>query len=134
MVVEGGRKTDFYVTPSCEVVPATGYRYMPRNAKYMSELKETMIIPSNPDGTYISFDRFDTPNPQKLQVPHDASIRGKFDTLQIIDDVRIPKGEWGVASWKEPITKDFPEYGQGGATQAITNHDILLDELEDLIH
>ena len=85
-------------------------------------------------GTYISFDRFDTPNTQKLQVPHDVSIRGKFNTLQIVDDIRIPKGKWGVARWKEPITKDFPEYGQGGATQAITNHDILLDELEDLIH
>ncbi len=131
---KGRRKTDFYVTPSGEAVPATGYRYMPRNAEYMSELKETMMIPSNTNGTYISFDRFDTPNPQKLQVPHDASIRGKFDTLQIIDDIRIPNGKWGTASWKEPITKDFPNFGQGGATQAITNHSIILDELEDLLH
>ena len=133
-VDKGGRKTDFYVTPSGEAVPATGYRYMSRNAEYMSELKETMMIPSNTNGTYISFDRFDTPNPQKLQVPHDASIRGKFDTLQIIDDIRIPNGKWGTASWKEPITKDFPNFGQGGATQAITNHSIILDELEDLLH
>ena len=68
-----------------------------------------------------------------LQVPHDASIRGSFDTLQIIDDIRIPKGVWGKASWLEPITKSYPEYGAGGATQAVTNQKIKLDSLIDLL-
>jgi hypothetical protein len=32
----------------------------------------------------------------------------------------------------EPITKDFPIYGAGGATQAITNKPIIIDKIEDL--
>lgn len=89
-------------------MPATGYRYMPAEASYMESLKNTMEIPANPSGTYITFDKFDVPTPGRLQVPHDASIRGSFDTLQIIDDIRVPNGKWGQASWLEPITKDFP--------------------------
>lgn len=100
-------KTDFYVKPNGEIVPATGYRYMPAEASYMESLKNTMEIPANPSGTYITFDKFDVPTPGRLQVPHDASIRGSFDTLQIIDDIRVPNGKWGQASWLEPITKDF---------------------------
>ncbi len=106
---------------------------MPRKAKYMSKLKKTMIIPSNEGGTYITFDRFDVPSPEKLQVPHDASIRGTFDTLQLADDLRIPYGKWGQADWLEPLTKDFQEYGEGGATQAVTNQRIVLDSLKDLL-
>jgi hypothetical protein len=126
-------KTDFYIKPSGDVIPSTGYRYMPSKAKYIDNLKTTMEIPENPAGTYITFDKFDVPNPGKLQVPHDASIRGSFDTLQIIDDIRIPNGKWGDASWLEPITKDFPKYGTGGATQAVTNSSIKLDTLQELL-
>jgi len=43
-----------------------------------------------------------------------------FVTLQIIDDIRVQNGKWGEAKWLEPITKDFPKYGPGGATQALT--------------
>jgi len=113
-------------------VPATGYRYMPAEASYMDSLKNTMEIPENPSGTYITFDKFDVPTPGRLQVPHDASIRGSFDTLQIIDDIRVPNGKWGQASWLEPITKDFPKYGPGGATQALTYQKIKLNSLKDL--
>lgn len=91
-------KTDFYVKPNGEIVPATGYRYMPAEASYMDSLKNTMEISANPSGTYITFDKFDVPTPGRLQVPHDASIRGSFDTLQIIDDIRVPNGKWGQAS------------------------------------
>ncbi|MGB8454720.1 MAG: hypothetical protein WCD89_20620 [Anaerocolumna sp.] len=132
-VLKSGGKVDFYVLPSGTAVPSTGYRYMSREANYIDNLKNTMEIPANPNGIYITFDKFDVPNPGKLQVPHDASIRGSFDTLQIIDDVRIPNGEWGVAEWLEPITKDYPIYGSGGATQAITNPKIILDSLTDLL-
>ena len=125
-------KTDFYVKPNGEIVPATGYRYMPAEASYMESLKNTMEIPANPSGTYITFDKFDVPTPGRLQVPHDASIRGSFDTLQIIDDIRVPNGKWGQASWLEPITKDFPKYGPGGATQALTYQKIKLNSLKDL--
>ena len=125
-------KTDFYVKPNGEIVPATGYRYMPAEASYMDSLKNTMEIPANPSGTYITFDKFDVPTPGRLQVPHDASIRGSFDTLQIIDDIRVPNGKWGQASWLEPITKDFPKYGSGGATQALTYQKIKLNSIKDL--
>ena len=125
-------KTDFYVKPNGEIVPATGYRYMPAEASYMESLKNTMEIPANPSGTYITFDKFDVPTPGRLQVPHDASIRGSFDTLQIIDDIRVPNGKWGQASWLEPITKDFPKYGPGGATQALTYQKIKLNSIKDL--
>lgn len=125
-------KTDFYVKPNGEIVPATGYRYMPAEASYMDSLKNTMEIPANPSDTYITFDKFDVPTPGRLQVPHDAAIRGSLDTLQIIDDIRIPNGKWGQASWLEPITKDFPKYGPGGATQALTYQKIKLNSLKDL--
>lgn len=59
-------KTDFYVKPNGEIVPATGYRYMPAEASYMESLKNTMEIPANPSGTYIIFDKFDVPTPGRL--------------------------------------------------------------------
>lgn len=42
----GKGKNNFYVTPSGDVVPSTGYRYMPRKASYMPSLKKTMEIPA----------------------------------------------------------------------------------------
>lgn len=105
---------------------------MPKDASYLDSLQNTMEIPANPNGTYITFDKFDVPAPSRLQVPHDASIRGSFDTLQIIDDIRVPNGKWGQASWLEPITKDFPKYGPGGATQAITYQKIKFNDLKNL--
>lgn len=49
-----------------------------------------------------------------------------------MDDVRVPKGNWGKANWDEPITKDFMKFGEGGATQAITNKPIKLDDITDI--
>jgi hypothetical protein len=80
----------------------------------------------------VLFDRFDTPQPRKLQVPHDASVRTSFDTLQLMDDLSVPKGLWGKADWLEPIVKDFPQFGEGGATQAITHLEIIIDEIKKL--
>ncbi|MHB8127234.1 MAG: RHS repeat-associated core domain-containing protein [Desulfitobacteriaceae bacterium] len=130
---EGGSKADFYVMPSGQAVPSTGYRYMSENAPYLDELSKTMVIPKNPNGTYFSFDKFDVASPGKLQVPHDASVRGSFDTLQIIDDLRVPNGNWGNANHLEPLTRDFPEFGPGGASQVITNQSIRLEELIKLM-
>ena len=131
-VVGAEVKADFYVKPDGELVPSTGYRYMPSDAKYIPELKVTKVIPSREAGTYFSFNKYDVANPGALQIPHDAVYRGTFDTLQIIDDVRVPYGEWGKARHLEPIVKDFPEYGLGGATQAITNKSIVLNEITKL--
>lgn len=118
-----------YVTPSGTAVPVTGYRYMSESAPYIDDLAKTKTIPANANGTYFSFNKYDVASPGKLQVPHDASVRGSFDTLQIIDDIRVPNGNWGKANYLEPLTKDFPEFGVGGATQAITNKQIILNDL-----
>ena len=125
-------KTDFYVLPSGEAVPATGYRYISESAPYIDDLTRTNTIPANADGTYFTFEKYDIASPSLLQVPHDASIRCSFDTLQIIDDIRIPYGNWGQASYLEPLTCDFPVFGVGGATQAITSKQIILNEMTKL--
>jgi len=124
----------FYVRTAGEVIPATGYRYVSSSAPYLDDLVRTGSIPANQKGTYVSFDRFDDPATAagKLQVPHDAAIRVEFDTLQIIDDVRVPHGQWGTASHLEPLTVDFARFGPGGATQAITNLPIQASEIVDL--
>ncbi len=91
-----------------------------------------MKIPENPNGTYFSFDNYNIANPEALQVPHDASVKVSFDTLQIIDDINIPYGKWGEALYLEPITKDFSEFGSGGATQVITHSEIVIDLITKL--
>ena len=63
---------------------------MSKDAPYLEEISRTRVIPANEKGTYVSFDKFDIPSPGKLQVPHDASVRASFDTLPLIDDLRIP--------------------------------------------
>ena len=95
-------------------------------------MKDTMTIPARADGTYFLFDNFDAANPGALQVPHDASVKVSFDTLQIIDDIEVPHGDWGKASYLEPITQDFPEFGAGGATQVITHSEIKIDNITSL--
>jgi len=95
-------------------------------------MKNTMTIPANSKGTYFSFNNYDVANPSALQVPHDASIKASFDTMQIIDDINIPYGNWGKASYLEPITKDFPQFGTGGATQVITNSNIKINAITKL--
>ena len=129
MFVKGGSKTDFYVTPSGDVVPATGYRYISENASYLDDMSKSMTIPANADGTYFSFNDYNIANPGALQVPHDASIKVSFDTLQIIDDISVPYGNWGKASYLEPLTTDFPQFGAGGATQVITHSNIKIDSI-----
>lgn len=103
-----GKATDFYVTPSGDVVPATGYKYISENAAYLDDMTKTMSIPANIDGTYFSFDNYDIANPEALQVPYDASVKISFDTLQIIDDISVPYGNWGKTPYLEPIITDFP--------------------------
>lgn len=102
------------------------------NASYLDDMAKTMTIPANMDGTYFSFDNYNVANPGALQVPHDASVKVSFDTLQIIDDISVPYGNWGKASYLEPVTKDFPEFGSGGAAQVITHSEIKIDTIINL--
>lgn len=132
VISESGSGTDFYVAPNGEIIPSTGYRYISENAPYIKDMTNSMTIPANVDGTYFSFNNYNIANPGALQVPHDASIKVSFDTLQIIDDISIPYGNWGKASYLEPITKDFPQFGSGGATQVITHSKIKIDSITKL--
>lgn len=44
--------------------------------------------------------------------------------LQLLNDLKIPTERWNTTTTLEPITYTFPEWGKGGATQAITNQPI----------
>lgn len=130
--VKGAEATpDFYVNASGETIPATGYRYVSSDAPYLQDLLSNGIIPANSRGTYISFDNLGQGAAGKLQVPHDAAIKIEFDTKQILGDVQIPKGQWGEADYPEPITNDFPQFGPGGATQAVTTKPIVVNKVID---
>ncbi len=117
----GGSKVDFYVKPNGEAVPGTGYRYFARNPEVLANAKNGMI-PARADGTYFSFNAYDDAiiAKGKLQIPYRPEYRVSFDTIDIIDDISIPKGQWGAADYLEPLTSDYKNFGPGGATQAIT--------------
>jgi hypothetical protein len=63
---------------------------------------------------------------------NDAPIRLEFDTKQILDDIAIPHGDFGKAEHLEPLTADFPKFGLGGATQAITHKPIEVKRISNL--
>jgi len=134
-------KPDFYVRPNGDVIPSTGYRAVSGPGAEAAKQGDLM---SKSGDTYFTFD-----NPagksaeqiqSELQIPNTPTHYGEFDTLQIIDDTKIPYGEWGQASHLEPIVKDFPldhpnpklRFGKGGATQAITNTPIKDFKLKEI--
>lgn len=129
------KRTDFYARQNGEIIPAKAYRYISSNAPYLKQLSKTGSIPSRTDGNYISFTSFKTTRDAaaRLQVPHDARIKVEFDTKQVLEDIRIPRGNWGKADWLEPIAKDHPQFGHGGAYQAITNQSIRATRVVDLM-
>jgi hypothetical protein len=128
------KETDFYVRPNGEVIPARGYRYVSSDAPYLKSLSETGVVPARADGNYISFRNFDAASEAatKLQVPHDARVKVEFDTKQVLEDIKIPNGNWGKGDWLEAITKDHPQFGEGGAYQAITSQEIRATRIIDL--
>ena len=115
-VDESGRKADFYVTPSGDVVPATGYRYMD------SGRANDAIISGEQYTTYIGFKKYDSASQVKdaFQIADswsDCKVRGEFDTLQVIDDLYVPTTKGNTTAIPEPITFSYPEYGKGGEHQ-----------------
>ena len=44
----------------------------------------------------------------------------------------IPKAKWNEASYLEVLTKSFPKWGEGGATQFITKSEIKISKLRNL--
>ena len=116
--LEGGAKTDFYVKPNGEAVPSTGYRYM--DSKYAEQTMSSMSAP----GSYFGFEEFDSASAAQdaFQISpqwSNCKLRGEFDTLQVIDDMYIPKAYGDVGPGLELFTRCYPEYGHGGAQQFI---------------
>lgn len=113
-------RPDFYVRPSGEVIPATGYRYS--SGEQFVATVENGFLPARTEGTYFSFNRYNTSSlaRDQLQLPYSPEYGVSFDTLPIIDDIHIPHGMWGEAEYLEPLARDFPGWGAGGGTQAIT--------------
>ena len=124
-------RTDFYVKANGEVIPSTGYRYM--NSKYADQTMKTKSAP----GSYFGFEKFDSAAQARdaYQVSplwSDCKLRGKFDNLQVIDDIYVPKlfGDKGVGL--EPITKCYPENGSGGRYQLIVKEQLKFDIVEEI--
>jgi len=124
-------RSDFYVRPNGDVIPATQYRYIRSDAEYLPSLRSEMSIPIQERPIYLSPIRFESGVEARhgLQIGwgSDARFRVRFDALQVADDLRVPYGKGGTAPWLEPLTKDYPEFGLGGCSQYVTNGPIYLD-------
>ena len=110
------RRPDFYVAPNGDVIPATGYRYMP------SWGAADALNTGRQYTTYFGFDKFDSAKEAReaFQISgnwSDCKIRGEFDTLQVIDDMYIPTTLGNTTTVPEPFAVSYPEYGEGGAQQ-----------------
>jgi hypothetical protein len=134
----------FYVKNSGEAVPSTGYKYIDSKSQELGNILENGHLPARPldKPHYITFNKFENSATaiDKLQLPkasegklyNDAAYQVKFDTLQTIDELRIPNGKWGSSSYLEAMTQDFPEFGSGGATQAIYTKEINVLEVKNM--
>ncbi|WP_126842360.1 hypothetical protein [Idiomarina tyrosinivorans] len=86
------------------------------------------IAPRNP--TYFTFDNVSNLTSEEAQkfLQTDPNYLPRhvveFSTGQILDDISIPTGRWNTTNIPEPITITFPEWGPGGASQAVTNSPI----------
>lgn len=134
----GGRITDatgpdFYVKPDGTAVPSKGHRAVGENALTRAENGDIM---SQTGDTYFTFDDITGMSGQDvknfLQLPRAPSHVATFDTLPIIDDIKVPNGNWNTNGVPEPITSTMPHWGTGGATQATTNTPIKDFDLKPL--
>jgi hypothetical protein len=112
------------------------YRHIGSEAGYLENLKKTGEIPAGYT-TYFSADKFDDPIEaiSKMQLNSewtDAVWVAEFDGAQLVGKVEIPKAKWNEASYLEVLTKSFPKWGEGGATQFITKSEINISKLRNL--
>ena len=133
-------KPHFYVKSNGDVIPSTGYR---ATAGKGEEAARKGNLMSSSGDTYFTFDNIENMSSKtisdKMQIPYEPTVYGKFDTLQIIDDIRVPMEDWGKGTKPEPITQYFGKnnpngdnFGNGGATQAVTKLPIKDFELKEI--
>ena len=67
-----------------------------------------------------------------LQLPKKPTWVAEFDAAQIIDDVSFPMGNFNSASYKEVVTRSYPNFGTGGGSQFITTSEIKISRLKNL--
>lgn len=119
---------NFYVKPNGDTIPSTGYKYgylSHNNQISLDELNTSAIQPGNNGIRYISFDYYSTGKEARnyLQLPYEPNYRVTFDTLQIVDDLKIPFRNYNESPFLgvEPVTNSYYKWGTGGATQPITS-------------
>ncbi|WP_315276771.1 hypothetical protein [Prevotella histicola] len=115
------------------------YRHIGSDVNYLENLKKTGIIPEQigQGKTYFSLDKIDNPIEaiDKMQLNkkyNDAIWRLEFDTEQLLGKVKFPKAKWGSAEYIEVLTRSYPDFGSGGASQFITQSKIKLTRMTNL--
>jgi len=86
-------------------------------------IAKTGILPAKRGGIYLSFDKIDDGiiASDKLQIPYRPDYRVSGNSLDIIDNMGVPNGNWGRAGYIEPLTVDFRKFGPGKATQIVAD-------------
>ena len=132
-VTKTSKRADFYVKPNGETLPGTMYRYS--DSSTFSQLSKTKSAKTS----YVTPQKFTTREAaiDGLQIDiknwsNDCRIISAFDSLQVIDDIRIPYSHGGRGPNLEPITKSYPDLGAGGYPQYTANTIINFDTVEIL--
>ncbi len=127
-------RTDFYVRSNGDVIPSKAYRYIREDAEGVENTLKSGTIKPSDKGTYLSFDDFRDSADAKnyLQIPKEPRYKAEVDTLQSVEDLKIPKGSYGNGDNLEPITETEFRYGKGGATQAVTNKELHAKRIIDM--
>ncbi len=112
------------------------YRHIGSQVSYLESIKSTGRIPAG-HTTYFSADKFDDPVEaiSRMQLNSewtDAVWVAEFDGSQLIGKVKIPYAKWNEASYLEVLTRSFPKWGKGGASQFITTSEIKIKRLRNL--
>lgn len=115
------------------------YRHIGSKVPYLENLKSSGTIPKQTaqGQTYFSLDKIDSPIEaiDKMQLNGkftDAVWRLEFDATQIVGKVKFPKAKWNNAEYIEVLTRSYPNFGSGGASQFITQSEIKLKRMINL--